>query len=407
VTPTAYRTLLATPHVRRALLTSLAGRAAAPMAGLAVVLYVVGRTGSFAAAGLISAVWTAGAGVGGLVSSRLIDRARPRAVLVATAAGSAAGTVALAAVHTSSLPVLAAVAGSAALLWPPLVPATRALWPVLLPDEAARSTMYSLEATLQELGFIAGPVLAGAVAAAASPALAVALSGLVSLVGVAAFATTPGLAALAQRDAPRAGPRALVGLAPLFLGGALLVAALSMVEVGVVGVASGVGAAAAAGPLLAVWSVGSMAGGVVGGALPVRRGRERRLLVLLGGLAVATAALAPVHRPVLLGVLLVAGGALVAPALAAIYALVQQLAPPGAMTQTFAALTMFLLGGSAVGAAAAGALVEASGPGAAFLVAAAVPVAAAATVAITLARSMARERVRSRAPRRAPLPGAA
>jgi hypothetical protein len=387
--PAAYRTVLGSPYVTRALVTALAGRIGAPMAGLAVTLYVVDRTGSFAAAGLVSATWVGAAGVGGMLSSRLIDRGNPRAVLLITAAGSAAGTVVLASAGTSSVPALVALTAGAAVFWPPLVPASRALWPVLLPDEDARSTMYSLEASLQELTFIVGPMLAGLTAAAASPGLGVALAGFISLAGVAAFVTTPGVQRLAGRDAPPARVRDLAALAPLFGAGALLVCGLSIVEVAVVAVATAAGAPAAAGLLLAVWSAGSLAGGVVFAALPARGGAQGRLFGLLCGVALMTSLLAPVSHLMLLGALLVAGGVLIAPALAAIYGLVQQRAPAGAVTQTFAAMTMSLLAGAAAGAAAGGVLSQAAGPAVAFLVAAGTPVLAAAVVAPGAARGRA------------------
>ena len=84
----------------------------------------------------------------------------------------------------------------------------------------------------------------------------------------------------------------------------------------------------AAGALLAVWSAGSLVGGLVGGARPARRGRP-------GGCWCCSPARRPRTRCsprrtglLLLGGLLVLAGALVAPALGGIYTLVEQAAPP-------------------------------------------------------------------------------
>ena len=79
-------------------------------------------------------------------------------------------------------------------------------------------------------------------------------------------------------------------------------------------------------------------------------------------------------------------GALVAPALGGIYTLVEQAAPPGAVTQTFAGLAVALLGGAAAGSALAGLVVQAHGPAAAFLVGAVPPALAAVVVAVTIGR---------------------
>ena len=62
---------------------------------------------------------------------------------------------------------------------------------MLLPEPDARAAMYSLEATVQELVFIVGPSLAGAVAAVASPSAAVLAAGVVAVVGVVSFAADP------------------------------------------------------------------------------------------------------------------------------------------------------------------------------------------------------------------------
>ena len=84
--------------------------------------------------------------------------------------------------------------------------------------------------------------------------------------------------------------------------------------------------------------------------------------------------------------LLVLAGALVAPALGGIYTLVEQAAPAGAVTQTFAGLAVALLGGAAAGSALAGLVVQAHGPAAAFLLGAVPPALAAAVVAVTIGR---------------------
>lgn len=384
--PAAYRDLLRTPHVARALGTSLLARVGMPTAGLAVVLLGVDRTGSYGVGGALSAVWVLGAGLGGLVSSRLVDRGRSaRLVLLIGAVLSTAGLGALALTPTRSALVLAALTAVAAVTMPPVIPTARALWPHLLPDPATRSGMYSLEATVQELTFIVGPSAAGAVAAFGSPSASVGLAGVLVLLGVATFATTPGLDRLAQptQRAPFR-LRALLPLLPVFAAGFLLICGLSWVEVGIIGAAGAAGSTAAAGFLLAVWSLGSMIGGLVGGARPPRRGPVRRLLLLLPAVAVANLVIAASGGMVVLGVLLVLSGALVAPGLASIYTLVQERAPAGSVAQTFAGLTVALLGGAAAGSALAGAVVEARGPDAAFVLGAAPPALAAAVIAVAL-----------------------
>jgi MFS family permease len=246
--------------------------------------------------------------------------------------------------------------------------------------------MYSLEATVQELTYIVGPSLAGAAAAIASPTAAVLLAAGIQLVGVLLFAATPGLHRVGSDTAAKVRWAAVRPLLPLFAAGFLLVSGLSWVEVGVVGAAGAAGETALAGPLIAVWSVGSLLGGLVAGARPARRGPARRLLVLLVAVAVGHALLAAYPGLLVLGVLLALVGAVVAPALGGVYTLVERSAPPGAVTQTFAVLSVAFLTGAAAGAAPAGLVVQTYGPSWAFLLAAVPPALAAVLIGVTIAR---------------------
>jgi predicted MFS family arabinose efflux permease len=387
VLPASYGSLLRTPAVGRALATSVLARIGQPAGGLAVVLLAVDRTGSYGVGGLVSAVWTVAGGIGLFVWSRLVDRGRSaRTVLITTSLLSSAGLITLAAVPTSGVLVLAALTAAAAVFEAPVPPVTRALWPVLLSEPDARAAMYSLEATVQELTYIVGPSLAGAAAAAVSPAAAVVLAGAIELVGVLLFATTPGLHRVGSDTPARIRWAAIRPLLPLFAAGFLLVSGFAWVEVGIVGAAGSAGQIALAGPLIAVWSVGSMLGGLVAGARPPRRGPARRLVVLLAAVAVGHALLAAYPGLLVLGVLLALVGAVVAPALGGVYTLVERLAPAGAVTQTFAVLSVAFLSGAAAGSAPAGLVVQAYGPSLAFLLAAVPPGLAAVVVGVTIAR---------------------
>src|SRR6185436_13080704 len=132
------------------------------------------------------------------------------------------------------------------------------------------------------------------------------------------------------------------------------------------------GAAAAAGPLLGVWGAGSLLGGIV----IARSGRSPGLGVLLAALAAGHLALVVgTGSVVALAALLTLAGATIAPTYARIYALVEDVAPAGTITEAFAWL------GTAVGAALAGSLADAGGPAATFALAGAAGVIGAAIVA--------------------------
>src|SRR6266536_2364714 len=156
------------------------------------------------------------------------------------------------------------------------------------------------------------------------------------------------------------------------------------VEVGVTAAAHALGGTVAAGPLLAVWGVGSLAGGVFAarGGGGARSGRGLTLVVL--ALATGHLSLFAASGTVFgLAAVLFAAGAAIAPTYATVYSMVDEAAPPGTVTEAFAWLSTAIAAGTAAGAAGAGALVDSAGPGSTFLLAGA---AGAAAVLVTIGR---------------------
>jgi len=140
------------------------------------------------------------------------------------------------------------------------------------------------------------------------------------------------------------------------------------------------GQPAAAGLVLALYAVGSLLAGLVFGAVTWRGSLPRRFVV--GAVAMA-ALIAPValatSTPLLAGALFLAGLA-ISPTLISGNALVAHLVPPRQLTEGLAWVGTALGIGVAVGAAAAGRVVDGAGPQAALLV----PVVAAAAGALVV-----------------------
>ena len=82
-----YRDLFGVPAVRATLVSSIVGRMPIGIAGLAILLFVQGRSGSFALAGTASALYVLGLGLVAPFLGRLIDRLGPRPVLGSGAPG--------------------------------------------------------------------------------------------------------------------------------------------------------------------------------------------------------------------------------------------------------------------------------------------------------------------------------
>jgi MFS family permease len=366
-----YLVLLRTPPVGYLMATSMLARLPIGMTSLAIALMVT-RSGSYRRAGAIIACNVVGAALAGPLMGRAVDRLG-RARVLRPAALVEAGLMVLLALLPVRLPVLMGVCAAAAgLSWPPVVAATRSLWGEVVPADSQRM-VFALEATLQEVGFLLGPVLVAALTALASPRAAVAATGLVTLAGVLAFTAHP--ATRVRPDRERETGRRRLGRPPvafpLLVSAALVVGAFTACELATVAFARGRHAAAAAGLVLAVWSTGSLLAGLLyGGRAGQSRRPARRFAVLLAAIGAGLALPALASGMLTLALLLFVAGLAIAPSFAALYALVAGSAPAGAQTEAFGWLASCFQIGAALGAAAGGAVLQAYGPRPGYLLAA-------------------------------------
>jgi MFS family permease len=357
------------------------------MAPLTLILLVQERTESLTAAGLASGAWGLGVAVGQPLWARPAARGRA-GMVVAVVALLQAGTLVLAAgLPWSVAAVGVTLAGLAGLLGAPVTSVARTLWPELTPQPKALDRLFTLDATSQEVIWIAGPALVGVLLAASGTGAAVAGTATVGGVGGLWFART--VTPLWQPHPPAEGSggfaRRLV--APwLALGTAAL--GLGLTEVAVPAAAILDGRREAAAWLLALWSVGSLAGGLLAARFPSGSDPARRVPAYLAVLATGSGLTAVVWSSGLgwLAAALFVTGLGLAPTLAALYGVVSRLVPPARRTQAYAVGTTFALAGIAAGSALGGALSERT-PTWAFAAAAVASAAAAAGWAAWLQRT--------------------
>src|SRR5918995_5608804 len=81
-----YRALFQVPHVRRLVLSGLLARLPMGMVGLALLLLVRERGGSYGAAGAVSGAYFVATAVGAPVAGRLVDRRGQARILLRRAA---------------------------------------------------------------------------------------------------------------------------------------------------------------------------------------------------------------------------------------------------------------------------------------------------------------------------------
>jgi MFS family permease len=380
----AYLAVLRLPHARPLLLASVVGRLSNATGPLSVVLFVQEETGSLAQAGVASATIALASGLLAPVRGRLVDRYGQRRCLPPMALAFAAalvGVVAVARPGRAAATATVGLAAAAGATVPPLGASMRVLWLSLVGQGPRLQTAYALDAVLDELLFVVGPLLAGGLATLYRPAAGVLATGALAVAGTLGFVASPVSRAQAgDRDGAggtgRAGSLAGPGLRTLVLSLAGVGAAVGIWEIGLVGAAREAGAPEAASLSLAAWAAASVAGGLWYGSRTWRRPPGQRYLALLGLLVLAAAAMAATGSPVALGAVVAVVGLVLAPLESSAYVLAAELAPPGTLTESSTWMTTAMNVTAAAGLAVAGALVDRAGVPAAMAVACACTAAA-------------------------------
>jgi hypothetical protein len=263
---TRYRDVLSPDGAAAAFVLSLIGRLSLGMTGLAILLLVRERTGSYAAAGAVSAAYAISFAIGSPGRARTADRHGPVGVLRLCGLVHPMTLVLLALLAEAGIPtiLLGVVAVGAGLTVPPLGSVMRALWAEIVEGPAV-ATAYSLESVAVELCFVIGPGLTAAAAATAGPAYAVVLSGVMTLIGGLGLSRNRAVAAVRphpDRVHALVGPLSSPAVLALLLTITWVGVGFGAVEIAMPAFAEAHGSPpAAAGVLLALWSLGSMAGG--------------------------------------------------------------------------------------------------------------------------------------------------
>jgi MFS family permease len=337
-----YGAVLRTPHACGAFVSSLAGRLCYGIVGLSLILTLTDGRHDYGFAGLVMALFGAAVVLVSPVRARMVDRHGPRRALPPMAAAFAAALIAIAVIPVRSGPndaaiaVLAAAAGACA---PPLGVVMRTLWSALIDDPKVLQTAYSLDGVAEELLNVTGPVIAGVILIAAAPAVGLLVSAGLAVAGTGLFLRSP---ALRRWPAPMTRPaEAIADAADRQAGTGRAIAALALAT-GAIGLCLGgiglviVAFSQARHDLAAVaWveagmSVGSALGGLGYGAVAWRISAQRRLVLLVAGLAVVLVPAALSPNLLVLALLVGLAGVLVSPALSTAYVLTFSLASPQA-----------------------------------------------------------------------------
>ncbi len=364
-----YRELFAKPYAGALLGWSIVARLPNGMAVLALVLLVRATGAGYGEAGLVAAAYGVSVAVGAPYGGRQVDRRgayrvlRVRMVLYSTLLAG----VALLGELDAPIAVIALVAAATGLTMAPVSSVLRSIWPTVAGEDGAK-TAYALDAALQEVIFVGGPLLV-ALLATIDPAAAVAGAAVLAFVGTLAYAQLPPIRATGPADEPhhsRLGALSSVGVRTLALLSLCLGLGFGAAEIAVPAFAELQGNRALAGVALAGFSLGSLVGGL---AAALRPSRDERRRIMIGSCVLVLLMLLPLLAGsiVTMTLLLFVAGLPIAPVVAAVYGQIGQVAAAGSVAEAFSWFGTSVSIGIAGGSVAGGWLIDASGWRAAVL----------------------------------------
>ncbi len=374
-----------------------------PMAmySLGTVLMITSLHDSFALAGALAATGLAGSAALLTQVGAWADRFGPRHVLAPQSAVFFAATAAFIASAELRAPSwLLFVTGTlGAATMPALGAMVRSGWGTLCrADDQRLQLAFALESVNDDLIFILGPVLTAFLATRVYPAAGIGAAAILSAAGVWCFARQPCVqsgpavtepASSTKAGIPRARPRrwelpasGLVTLAPVLV---MFGAATASIEIATVAFAAAHGHRTLAGLILAVFAIGSGAGGLWYGSRSWRIALHHRFAVTQILWAAATGVLWLAPNLTALCILMLLAGAVTSPTFITGYSILRHQARSGRDTEALSWVGFSVCLGAAVGSAITGWSIDAHGASGGYLVAAACAALAAAACLAGLA----------------------
>jgi hypothetical protein len=245
----------------------------------------------------------------------------------------------------------------------------RARWSYRLKGSPLLNTAYALEAVVDELVFIVGPVLVTFLATSIHPALGVGACVVLGLLGALALAsmrdTQPPIHTADHAAAAKVSLSAW-RLLPIVLASVALGALFGAMELVVVAFAKQAGIQRYTGFIVMAWAAGSLIAGLLTGTISWRASPTRRFRIAAVLLACSVVPLPFADQPLLVTGLLFLSGFGIAPTLIASVAVTQAAVPAGRLTEALGWTSMGLAAGVAAGAAGLGYVIDLFGAGGGF-----------------------------------------
>ncbi|MBM9504037.1 MFS transporter [Actinacidiphila acididurans] len=374
-----YRALLRTPGAAAFFLPASLGRVGVAMTGIAIVWLVHSHTGTFAAAGLVSGAFAVTDALVAPQQARLVDRfgqtrVLPPALLLHAVAVAVLLSLVVADAPDALLALGGALVGASV---PQLGAMSAARWAALLRTGRAAQlpTAFALESIGNAVGYLLGPTLVSALAAAGHPVAGTVLAASLTVAGGLLFAAQRGTApppAVESAAHARADRSLLRGAVFVLMGLNLAIGVFfGAMQVSVTAFVVAHGAPGAAAPVFAVSNCGGLLAGWLYGLRRWRASPPAQLLAVTGALTLGSLLLLTVRSPFGLGLVVVLTGATIPPLLALFSVLTESAVHPTVLTQAFSWLGSAGAAGSAAAAAVSGWVIDSLGPRGGFALTAA------------------------------------
>jgi len=361
-----YANLLKTRGVARIISAQLAARLPSGMISLAYLLHIERTFESYGLAGLVLAATSLGQALAGPLTSRWMGRWAMRPVITLTIVVSAISMAGIAFLDMS-IGGYIAVGFLGGLATPPIQPAVRTIYPTMV-NSKQLTPLFSLDASAQEIIWIAGPVVTTFIATQISTTWAIVVAGVFLIGGGIWFLSCRELGTVTIPPS-RNKMGVVLKKPPVLLAtvvGFLLIGAAAAVEVAVVSVFGHEGAQA--GIILSIWAIGSIIGGLALGGVPIGPSAlATRMAVVFVGIALAGIML---DFWWIAGALLIAGAG-IAPALAVMFAIVSASVKFSDTAEAYGWMGSGQLIGAALGSAIAGFAIDGWGSVGGFIAASA------------------------------------
>ena len=361
-----YANLLKTRGVARIISAQLAARLPSGMISLAYLLHIERTFESYGLAGLVLAATSLGQALAGPLTSRWMGRWAMRPVITLTIVVSALSMAGIAFLDMT-IGGYIAVGFLGGLATPPIQPAVRTIYPTMV-NSKQLTPLFSLDASAQEIIWIAGPVVTTFIATQISTTWAIVVAGVFLIGGGIWFLSCRELGTVTIPPS-RNKMGVVLKKPPVLLAtvvGFLLIGAAAAVEVAVVSVFGHEGAQA--GIILSIWAIGSIIGGLALGGVPIGPSAlATRMAVVFVGIALAGIIL---DFWWIAGALLIAGAG-IAPALAVMFAIVSASVKFSDTAEAYGWMGSGQLIGAALGSAIAGFAIDGWGSVGGFIAASA------------------------------------